>query len=187
MEKVLAQMLLIFLGSSICFAQVISSSQGSVPPNRTEAERAIRVVLYEMSIANQSGDAKMFEKYAAQRTLKFYDLLADELLKNPTIGEPLKVAGVTNGESYIEFGFRSLAQRAAVKPRFEMVDFARKFAAVPLTFLSDTEANVENKAGVFRVVMEEGEWKVDGTDVLRKTLLVVLPLSAESKAKLEKI
>ncbi len=187
MENILAQALLIFLGGSVCFAQVTSSSSGSAPPNRAEAERAVRAVLYEMSIANQSGDAKMFEKCAAHRTLKFYDLLAEELLKNPTIGKPLELAGVTNGESYIEFSFRSIAQRAAAMPRSEIDAFAHKFAAVPLTFLSDTEVNVENKAGTFKVILEAGEWKVDGTDALRKTLLIILPLNAESKAKLEKI
>jgi hypothetical protein len=186
MKKLFAQMLLLLLFSSLCLAQSNSSSQSSAPSNRAEAEKAIRSVLYEMSVATQTGDAKIFRKHAAQRTLKFYDLLAEELLKNSNLKEQFNRAGVTNGESFIEFSFRGIAQRVAATPRPKIEELARGYAASPLTFVSQTEAKVETNSGTIRIIWEADEWKVDSTDETKKVLLGRLPLSAESKTKLEK-
>lgn len=167
------------LVSSVCFTQTVS-------PVRIESEKAIRAVLYEVSVATQTGDAKTFKKYAAQHNLKFYDLLVEELLKNPKVKEQLSRANVTNADSFIDFSFRSIAQRMSATPRTKIEAFAREYAAAPLTFTSDTEAKAEAKAGMLKVVREADMWKVDSTEVLKKALLASLPLTAESKAKLEK-
>ena len=55
-----------------------------------------------------------------------------------------------------------------------------------LLYVSDTEAQVETKAGMVKVVREADEWKVDGTDGIKKALPSSLPLSTESKERLEK-
>ena len=185
MRKVFAQTLLVLLMSSIGLAQV-PSPQGTVSPARAESEKAIRVVLYEISVAAQSGDAKTFKKHAAQRTLKFYDSLVEELLTNPKVKEQLGRANVTKGDGFIDLSFRSVAQRASATPRSKIEEFAREYQKSPLTFVSDTEAKVETKAGMLKVVREADEWKVDITESLKKGLLASLPLTAESKAKLEK-
>ena len=48
-------------------------------------EKAVREALYEMSLATLSGDPVTFKKYAAQRTLGFYDLVFSELATNPKV------------------------------------------------------------------------------------------------------
>jgi hypothetical protein len=80
----------------------------------------------------------------------------------------------------------SYVQRASATPRSKIEEFAREYQNSPLTFVSDTEAKVETRAGILKVVREADEWKVDGTDGLKKALLASLPLNTESKDKLEK-
>ena len=180
MKRLFAQTLLILLVNSVSFPQTAS-------PARTESEKAIRALLYEVSVATQTGDAKTFKKYAAQRTLKFYDLLVEELMKSPKVKEQLSRANVANGESFIDFSFRSAAQRASAIPRSKIEESAREYAtAATLTFTSETEAKAETKAGTVRVVREAEMWKVDGTEGMKKALLMSLPLAPESKEKLEK-
>ena len=184
-KKNFVQTLLLLVGF-ICLSQTALSQDAAAPPARAESEKAIRAALYETSVAAQSGDAKTFKKYAAQRTLKFYEALVEELLKNPKVKEQLGRAKVTNGDSFIDFSFRSVAQRASATPRPKIEEFASEYQNSPLTFVSDTEAKVETKAGMLKVVREADEWKVDGTDGLKKALLASLPLSTESKEKLER-
>jgi predicted NAD/FAD-dependent oxidoreductase len=93
---------------------------------------------------------------------------------------------VTNGDSFIDLSFRGVAQRASATPRSKIEEFAREYQKSQLTFVSDTEAQVETKTVVVKVVRETDEWKVDGTDGMKKTLLASLPLSPESKQRLEK-
>lgn len=179
--------ILLLLICFTCFSHTaFSQNSADAAPARAVAERAIRAALYEMSVATQSGDAKTFKKYAARRALEFYDSLVVELLKNQKLKEQLRSAGVTGGDSFIDFSFRSVAQRASATPRSKIEEFAREYEKSPLTFVSDTEAKIETKAGIIRAVLEKDEWKVDGTDALKKPLLASLPLSAESKEKLEK-
>ncbi|MDQ6786338.1 MAG: hypothetical protein M3033_05910 [Acidobacteriota bacterium] len=185
MKKNFVQTLLLIIGF-ICLSQTVLSQNTAAPSARAESEKAIRAALYEISVATQSGDAKTFKRYAAQRTLKFYDLLVVELMKNPKLKEQLGQVKVTNGDNFIDFSFRSVAQRASATPRSKIEEFAREYQKSPLTFVSDTEAKVETKAGMLKMVREADEWKVDGTDGLKKVLLASLPLSAESKEKLEK-
>jgi hypothetical protein len=185
MKKSFAQSLLLFVGL-ICLSQTALSQATTAPPARAESEKAVRAALYEISVASQSGDAKTFKKYAAHRTLKFYDSLVEELLKNPKVKEQFDRAHVTNGDSFIDMSFRSVAQRASATPRSKIEGFAREYQNSPLTFVSETEARVETKAGMVKVVREADEWKVDGTDRLKKALLASLPLNTESKERLEK-
>ncbi len=185
MRKVFAQTLLVLVVSSVALAQE-PSPQGAVSPARTEAEKAIRVSLYEIAVASQTGDAKTFKKYAAQRTLKFYDALIEELFKNQKIKEQMGRAKVTDGDSLIDLTYRGVAQRTSATPRSKIEENARGYAAVRLVFVSDTEAKGDNEAGTPRVVKEADTWKVDMTETLKKGLLASLPLTAESKAKLEK-
>ena len=185
MRKVFAQTLLVLVVSSVALAQE-PSPQGAVSPARTEAEKAIRVSLYEIAVASQTGDAKTFKKYAAQRTLKFYDALIEELFKNQKIKEQMGRAKVTNGDSFIDLTYRGVAQRTSATPRSKIEEYARGYSSVPLIFVSDTEAKADNGTGTPRIVREADLWKVDITESLKKGLLASLPLTAESKAKLEK-
>ena len=184
MKKDFVKSLLLLVGF-ICLSQTALPQTTAAPPARAE-EKAVRAALYEISVASQSGDAKTFKKYAAQRTLKFYDALVEELLKNPKVKEQFERAHVTNGDSFIDLSFRGVAQRASATPRSKIEEFAREYQKSQLTFVSDTEAQVETKTGVVKVVRETDEWKVDGTDGMKKTLLASLPLSPESKERLEK-
>lgn len=175
MNRILVLMLLLFwLIASVWLARA-TSPQGSTPPDRAESEKVIRAIMYEMSIATLTGDLKTFRKYSAQRTLSFYDLFADELLKDSKLKEHLGRAGVTDRKSFMEFNFRAAANRMAKTPRILVREF-----------FNYTEAKAETKSGVVRFIRESGDWKADSTEVLKKGLLTSLPLGAESKAKLEK-
>jgi hypothetical protein len=176
------------LGGLSVTARVATVAARQTPPARehAEAEKAVREALYEMSLATQGGDAAKFKKYATQRTLGLYDLIFSELATNPKIKEQLSQSGITSGEKLLESGMRAVAKRAAGVPAEKLQEYAREQAATPLTFKDDKEATGQTQAGPFKVVLEKDVWKVDLTEILKKSLVPLLPLAADSKAKIEK-
>lgn len=158
------------------------------PPtgDHTATEKAVREALYGMSLATLSGDAVAFKKYAAQRTFGFYDLVFSELATNPKVEEQFRKIDVTSGWKFIEFGLRTAARRAATTTPEKLQETARAQAAVTLTFKSDEEVTAPAQTGSLKIVLEKGEWKVDLTEPLKKSLLPALPLSGDSKARIEK-
>lgn len=178
----------VLLGSLSVTARAAAVTPRLTPPaqEKAEPEKAVRESLYQMSLAAQGGDAAKFKRYAAQRTLGLYDLIFSELETNPKIKEQFKQAGVTSGEKLLEFGLRTVAQRAASVPAEKLQEYAREQAAIPLTFNGDKEATGQTQAGPLKVELEKGEWRVDLTETLKKNLLQSLPLGADGKAKVEK-
>jgi hypothetical protein len=188
MKSSLALVMLLVLGGLTVAARApaVAMRQTASSPGRAEAEKAARGALYEMSLATQGGDAAKFKKFAAQRTLGLYDRVFSELETNPKVKEQLMQAGVTSGEKLLELGLRAVAKRAAGVPAEKLQEYAREQAAIPLTFNGDKEATGETQAGPLKLVLEKGEWKIDVTETLKKPLLQSLPLSADSRARLEK-
>ena len=172
----------------LCVAQVntTGAQQPASLSDRSASEKLIRAALYEIGLATLTGDAKTFKKRAAKRTLDLYDTVFAELATNPKIKEQSRQAGITNGEGFLEYTFRSAARQTSSTPQAKLEEFAREGSVVPLTFVSDTEAAGENRIGSLKAVFEDHDWKIDIADSLKKVWLQTLPLSAESKKKIEK-
>lgn len=179
--------LVVFL-SFLCTVHTTATPRQQAPTvaDRTTSEKTIRVVLYEIALAALTGNAKGFKNHAAKRVLGLYDLVFVELSANPQTNEQFRKLGVTNGDSFREFGFRAVANRSAGTPRSKLEDLAREQSTSPLTFISEKEATGQNKNGIFKAVLEDNDWKIDVTEALKKSLLQSLPFSAESKSKIEK-
>jgi hypothetical protein len=139
-----------------------------------------------MALATLKGDAAKFKKHAAKRTLGLYDLVFAELSSNPAVKEHFQNSGVTTGEGFLELGMRAVASHAAAMPAEKLESLAREQASGDLKFVSDTEATGVGPAGTYRAVLENNDWKIDITDILKKTYLQSLPLGPDSKARIEK-
>ena len=190
MNRQFRVIVLVVLASSLCTVDRIAIAtprrQASAIGDRAGSEKAIRVALYETALAALTGNTKAFMRHSAKRTLGLYDLVFAELSANPKSNEQFRKLGVTNGEGLLDIGFRAVASRSAATPRSKLEALAREQSASPITFISDKEATGQHKNGPFKAVLEDDDWKIDITEALKKSLLQTLPLSAESKEKIEK-
>ncbi len=192
MKKTLLTCAITLLASLAALSQNPTPSPPSEPSlsrpslDRAESERAIRASLYEVSLAMLTGDADQVRRRAAQRTLDFHDLLFAELSLIQRFRDQLRREGVKTGADFLNFTMRTVARQMASTPRERLEELARQQSAIPLTFLSDTEATGQNTSGTIRAVFERGEWRIDLTDPLRRYYLRTVHFSDESKARIER-
>lgn len=159
------------------------SQQTSAPPDRTQSEAAIRHAVYEFSLATLTGNGDVFVEHAAKRTLDLYELIY--LGMNDKVRKGLEQNGVRSSKDFLKFSFKQAGAAMASTPRPKLEESARANSNSPLSFRSDTEAFLDTAGGRLRAVWEDQKWKVDGADGMKVMFLKNLPLSDESRKKIE--
>ncbi|CAN5455551.1 hypothetical protein BH20ACI3_BH20ACI3_23920 [soil metagenome] len=142
-------------------------AQSAATPSRLEAEKAIRVAVYESTLAALTAEVKEYKQHAAKRMIELYKAMYEELSKNPETKRRLRESGIQNADDFMANRLRHAASRFASLSRPQIEELARLEAAAPVVFISDTEVEVRRT----RVVLEDGEWKVDASEAIKKGLL----------------
>jgi hypothetical protein len=171
----------------ICGTQSPIYAQDKVANPHQEDEKAIRNAIYEIGLATLTEDARMYRKNSSQRTVDLYKLVFDELCKNEEMREDLRKNGITSGDEMMEATASHSMQGKTGIQRTHAETVAHEAADMAtITFLNDTEAKIENRGVEVRAVLENKDWKIDTTEILKARFLESnLPLNQESKDKIK--
>lgn len=180
----IALLLNILSSTASSLAQVQKSPP--FPTSRSRSEELIRETVYKMMVATIGGDAQTAKELSAQRMVKFYDLVYAELMTSAGVKRQLSQAGITSGTALLEWTFKQAASKTTGVLQSEVEKEARRRASLAtISFLNDTEAKVQFEQYVNRLLLEDGIWRIDGTEGARSLALEKLPLSVEGKARIK--
>ena len=175
------------LVAALCQESAVTApkAQSSEPPQRLEAELAVRNAAFEITLAGLMGDAAAFARHATARTLGVYDLVYELSCENPKVRDQFQRAGIHTGRDYLRVSLQQNARsNATIRASAEAI--AKENSSAPLKFISSTEANLTTKNGIWRVVWEGDQWKVDRSESLKSGFLKMPTLSPEARARLER-
>ena len=153
------------------------------PQNNAQAEQSIRKAQYEHTMAGINGDLQEYKRHAASRSLKLHKLAFDLFSQEPALKNQFKQIGVNSDEDFLKYELQTMAKGSAGMSAEEKEKKAQENSSGKITFVSDHEATLQALNGVIRVVLEDSEWKIDGSEGY-KAYLLKLPLKKESLAKI---
>jgi hypothetical protein len=152
-------------------------------PDRKQAEREIRQMVYELGYAQKTGDIETMKKLTAHRALDLYRfafdvLLAKALMAATSSGSPESAPAALPGgygDEALSFVLNLAADATgkALTPD-QIKAMARVEAARPIAFINDRKARIygsEKEATVVFAIFEDGRWKMDDTEAVKAVLL----------------
>jgi hypothetical protein len=181
---VLGEKIMKLLTLLLYFSLALYVAFSQEPANHAQAEQAIHQAQYEHTMAGYKGDVQEFKKHVASRYLKLHQLAFDLLSQETAMKNQFKQIGVNNNDDYLKYELQAMAKAFAGMSGEEKEKKARENSSGKITFVNDHEATLQVLNGTVRAVLENNEWKIDGTEGY-KTYLLRLPLKKESLAKIK--
>jgi hypothetical protein len=164
----------ILLGCFIFFSvNPPSPSQSRQKPSRDQAEKAIRIAIFETMKAVLTVDVKALKQHAARRTLDLANLVYEAAREDPRLQEELRNGRVTNSDEFLRFFMQGIANQYLQAAPMSPEQAARRVATdAVVSFTSDSEARIRVGDSEFaRAKLVARQWKIDLTDSLKRAVL----------------
>ncbi len=175
----------------IVFALMMSSvgwatAQTGSGNNRSQQEKRIRAVARDSTMAILTGDLPLLKSSMSRRSKEIWEVIYTELKSNTEFVDELKQAGVVDGDSFFDFGMNKVVSKIKGVPRNQIEEMVQATVdSAAIEFVNDKDVTLKVNGYNNRYVFENGDWKVDATDIAKKMAAQHLPLNTASKKRIE--